>query len=139
MVNGKEVEGEVEHLHMDLYGSKYPAAWDDVVADYPNAFLNGVDIKYGPFRGHHYPIKAYLLRTGNSVITGTTPPHWIKGLTEKDSSGNYKVELIVFIDSLIPGERPLCRRHPSRGQLHGENEPYRISIPPTRSSTTGTK
>ncbi|MCX5909797.1 MAG: molybdopterin-dependent oxidoreductase, partial [Deltaproteobacteria bacterium] len=80
MVNGKEVEGEVEHLHMDLYGSKYPAAWDDVVADYPNAFLQGVDIKYGPFRGHHYPIKAYILRTGNSVITGTTPPHWIKGL-----------------------------------------------------------
>ena len=100
MVSGKEVEGTVENLHMDLFGSKYPAAWDDVVADYPNAFLEGVDIKYGPFRGLKYPIKAYILRTGNSVITGTTPPHWIKGLTEKDSSGNYKVELNVFIDSL---------------------------------------
>jgi len=100
MVKGKEVWGTVENLHIDLFGSKYPAAWDDVVADYPNAFLEGVDIKYGPFRGHHYPVKAYILRTGNSVITGTTPTHWIKGLTEKDSSGNYKVELTVFIDSL---------------------------------------
>ncbi|MBP1719604.1 MAG: putative anaerobic dehydrogenase, partial [Deltaproteobacteria bacterium] len=100
VVNGKEVEGTVENLHMDYFGSKYPAAWDDVVADYPNTFLEGVDIKYGPFRGHHYPIKAYILRTGNSVITGTTPQHWIKGLREKDSSGNYKLELMVFIDSL---------------------------------------
>jgi len=100
MISGKEIEGTEENLHMDLFGSKYPAAWDDVVADYPNAFLEGVDIKYGPFRGYHYPIKAYILRTGNSVITGTTPPHWIRGLTEKDSSGNYKVELNVFVDSL---------------------------------------
>ena len=46
MINGKEVEGEVEHLHMDLFGSKYPAAWDDAVADYPNAFMEGVDVRY---------------------------------------------------------------------------------------------
>ncbi len=100
LVNGKDVEGQVETLHMDLFGSKYPAAWDDAVANYPNAFLQGVDIKYGPFRGYQYPIKAYILRTGNSVITGTTPEHWIKGLTAKDASGKYKVELVVFIDSL---------------------------------------
>ena len=100
MVNGKEIEGTVENLHMDYFGSKYPAAWDDVVADYPNAFLEGVNIKYGPFRGHHYPIKAFFLRTGNCLITGTTPQHWIKSLREKDSSGNYKMELMVFIDSL---------------------------------------
>ena len=48
MIDGKEVEGEVEHLHMDLFGSKYPAAWDDAVADYPNAFMEGVDVRYGP-------------------------------------------------------------------------------------------
>ncbi len=100
LIEGKPVEGQVEHLHMDLYGSKYPAAWDDAVANYPNAFLQGVDIKYGSFRGYHYPIKAYILRTGNSVITGTTPNHWIKGLTAKDSFGKYKVELSVFIDTL---------------------------------------
>ncbi len=41
VIGGKEVEGTVENLHMDLFGSKYPAAWDDVVADYPNAFLEG--------------------------------------------------------------------------------------------------
>jgi anaerobic selenocysteine-containing dehydrogenase len=99
-IDGKEVEGEVEHLHIDLYGSKYPAAWDDAVADYPNAFKNGVDIRYGAFRGHHYPIKAYLLRTGNTVLTGTTPEHWIDAITAKDASGNYKLELMVFIDTL---------------------------------------
>ena len=100
VIDGKEVEGEVEHLHIDLYGSKYPAGWDDVVADYPNAFKNGVDIRYGAFRGHHYPIKAYMLRTGNTVLTGTTPEHWIDGITAKDASGNYKLELMVFIDTL---------------------------------------
>ncbi len=100
MIGGKEVEGEVEHLHMDLFGSKYPAGWDDVVADYPNAFKNGVEIKYGPFRGHKYPIKAFVLRTGNAVLTGSRPDRWISSLTAKDAKGNYKVELTVFIDSL---------------------------------------
>ncbi|HSR12967.1 MAG TPA: molybdopterin-dependent oxidoreductase [Thermodesulfobacteriota bacterium] len=100
LVNGKETVGEVEHLHMDYYGSKFPSAWDDVVADYPNAILKGVNIKYGPFRGYRYPIKAYILRTGNSVITGTTPYHWIEALKAKDASGKYKLDLMVFIDSL---------------------------------------
>lgn len=100
VINGKEVEGEVEHLHMDLYGSKYPAGWDDVVADYPNAFKDGVEIKYGPFRGHKYPIKAFFLRTGNAVLTGSRPDRWIQSLTAKDEKGDYKVELMVFIDSL---------------------------------------
>jgi len=100
VINGKEVEGEVEHLHMDLYGSKYPAGWDEVVADYPNAFKDGVEIKYGPFRGHKYPIKAFILRTGNAVLTGSRPDRWIDSLTAKDAKGNYKVELTVFIDTL---------------------------------------
>lgn len=99
-IDGKEVEGEVEHLHMDLFGSKYPAGWDDVVADYPNAFKNGVEIKYGSFRGHKYPIKAYILRTGNTVLTGSQPDRWKETLTAKDTAGNYKVELMVYIDSL---------------------------------------
>ncbi len=99
-VNGKVVEGKQKELHMDAYGSKYPAAWDDAVADFPNAFEEGVEIRYGPFRGHHYPIKAYILRTGNSVITGSAPWRWKETITAKDSSGNYKLELMVFIDAL---------------------------------------
>lgn len=100
MVNGKAVEGELEQLHMDGYGSRYPASWDDSVASYPEAFMNGVDIRYGPFRGYHYPIKAYVLRTGNTVVTGSAPYRWQQALTEKDATGEYKVELTVYIDTL---------------------------------------
>jgi thiosulfate reductase/polysulfide reductase chain A len=100
MIDGKEAEGEVEHLHKDSFGSKYPAAWDDVVADYPDAIDHGIDIKYGPFRGHKYPMKGFILRTGNCVITGSSPWRWKEALTAKDASGNYKLELMVFIDSL---------------------------------------
>jgi anaerobic selenocysteine-containing dehydrogenase len=100
MVDGKEVEGEVEHLHMDLFGSKFPAAWDDVVADYPNAIANGVKIDYGPLRGHRYPMKGYVLRTGNSVYTASAPYKWQEALTARDAAGNYKLELFVFIDTL---------------------------------------
>jgi len=100
IVNGKEIEGEVEHLHMDGFGSKHPAAWDDSVANYPNAFMDGVDLKYGPFRGHRYPIKAFLIRTGNPVLTGGAPYKWKKAITAKDSAGNYKLELMIFVDSL---------------------------------------
>ncbi len=100
IINGKEVEGEVEHLHKDSFGSKYPAAWDDVVADYPDVIMNGIELKYGPFRGHNYPMKAYILRTGNSLLTGSAPWKWEKAITAKDASGNYKLELFVFIDSL---------------------------------------
>jgi anaerobic selenocysteine-containing dehydrogenase len=99
-INGKEVEGEQEHLHMDGYGSKHPSAWDDSVANYPNAFVDGVEIRYGPFRGHRYPIKAFIIRTGNPVITGGAPYKWKEAITAKDSKGNYKLELMVFIDSL---------------------------------------
>ncbi|GAB4406566.1 MAG: molybdopterin-dependent oxidoreductase [Thermodesulfovibrionales bacterium] len=100
IIDGKEVEGEVEHLHKDLFGSKYPAAWDDVVADYPDAIDHGIEIKYGPFRGHKYPMKGFILRTGNCVITGGAPWRWKEALTAKDSKGNYKLELFVFIDTL---------------------------------------
>ena len=100
MIDGKEVEGTVENLHKDLFGSKYPAAWDDVVADYPDVIDKGIDIKYGPFRGHKYPMKGFVLRTGNAVITGSAPWRWQEALTAKDKSGNYKLEFMVFIDSL---------------------------------------
>jgi len=97
VVNGREVTGKVEELHMDLFG-KWTAAWDDVVGDYPSRFLEGVELKYGPFRGHTYPIKAYFIRTGNPVITGSNTDKWIEALTAKDGD-EYRVELVVYIDT----------------------------------------
>jgi len=99
-IDGRTIEGKQAELHMDAYGSKYPAAWDDAVADFPNAFEEGVELRYGPFRGYHYPIKAYILRTGNSIVTGSAPWKWKDAITAKDSSGNYKLDLNVFIDTL---------------------------------------
>lgn len=99
IVGGVEVEGEIEKLHMDAYGD-WPVAWDDVVGDYPRRFLEGVTLKYGPFKGYKYPIKAYILRTGNTVVTGSAPYRWKEALTAKEPSGEYKVELNVFIDTL---------------------------------------
>lgn len=101
MVNGKEVEGKQSELNKDHYGSKYPAAWDDVVGDYPEFFEGKeVQIRYGAFRGYKYPIKAYILRTGNSVVSGSATWRWKEALTAKDSKGNYKLALNVFIDTL---------------------------------------
>lgn len=101
IIDGKEVEGKQSELHKDHYGSKYPAAWDDVVGDYPEFFEGKeVQIRYGPFRGYKYPIKAYILRTGNSVISGSATWKWREALTAKDDKGNYKLELFVFIDTL---------------------------------------
>ena len=100
VIDGKEVEGEIDYLHKDHFGSKYPAAWDDVIADYPDAIEHGIDIKYGPFRGYKYPMKAYILRMGNVVVTAGAPWKWQEAMTRKDASGNYKLELFVVVDSL---------------------------------------
>ncbi len=97
IINGIEVTGEQEKLHMDLYG-KWPAGWDDVVGDYPDRFLNGVKLNYGPFKGHEYPIKAFLIRTGNPVITGSNTSTWTEALTAKEGN-DYKVDLVVYIDT----------------------------------------
>jgi anaerobic selenocysteine-containing dehydrogenase len=97
VVNGKTVTGKQEELHMDLFG-KWCAAWDDAVGDYPSRFLEGVELKYGPFRGHKYPIKAFIIRTGNPVITGSNTDAWIEALTAKDGD-DYRVELVVYIDT----------------------------------------
>jgi len=99
VINGVEVEGEVEHLHMDLFGD-WPSAWDDVVGDYPRRFLEGVTLNYGPFKGHKYPIKAFIIRTGNPVITGSATWKWTEALTAKDQKGEYKVPLVVNIDTI---------------------------------------
>jgi len=97
IINGVEVTDEQEKLHMDLYG-KWPTGWDDVVGDYPDRFLNGVKLNYGPFKGHEYPIKAFLIRTGNPVITGSNTNTWTEALTAKEGD-DYKVDLVVYIDT----------------------------------------
>lgn len=96
-VNGQEVTAKQEELHMDFFGD-WPAAWDEVVGDYPRRFLDGVTLNYGPFRGHKYPIKAFIIRTGNPVITGSNTDKWIESLTVKDGD-EYRVGLVVYIDT----------------------------------------
>jgi anaerobic selenocysteine-containing dehydrogenase len=98
MVNGQEVKATQEELHLDSFGD-WPAAWDGVVGDYPRRFMEGVTLKQGPFRGYQYPIKAYFLRTGNTVITGSNTAKWVEALTAKEKDGSYKVELLVYIDT----------------------------------------
>lgn len=94
------VTNKQKYLHMDAYGD-WPAAWDDVVGDYPDYFdgTKQVKINYGPFKGYEYPIKGYILRTGNSLITGSATWRWKEALTAKDASGKYKLELFVYIDT----------------------------------------
>lgn len=99
VIDGQEVEAEIEYLHMDSYGD-WPAAWDDVVGDYPRRFREGVTLNYGPFKGYQYPIKGFIIRTGNPVMTGGNTKDWIDALTAKEASGNYKVELVVNIDTV---------------------------------------
>ena len=89
------------------------------VADYPNAFMEGVDVRYGS-----------LQRTSLSY-QGIYPENWQfhtyrfravemeRCHLAKDVSGKYKLELYVFIDSLnlesalyadvILPEAKLCR------------------------------
>jgi anaerobic selenocysteine-containing dehydrogenase len=97
-VDGAPVTGTQEELHMDRF-SDWVAAWDDTVGDYPRRMLEGVTLKQGPFNGHVYPIKGYILRTGNSVITGSATWKWQEALTAKDEQGNYKVDLVAYIDT----------------------------------------
>ena len=99
VVNGNQVTDAQDKLHMDHFG-EWPAAWDDCIADHPRRFEEGVDIKFGPFRGYKYPIKAYICRTGNTVYTASAPYRWQQALTTKDANGNNKVDLMVVIDTL---------------------------------------
>lgn len=96
-IDGQQVSGTQGDLHMDHNGD-WPSAWDDVVGDYPRRFREGVKLRYGPFRGHEYPIRAFIQRAGNAVYTATNPRDWIDALTAKDGD-DYKVDLVVYIDT----------------------------------------
>lgn len=101
MVNGKVVKGKQGDLHMDEM-SDWPSGWYDVVGDHPRRILEGIEIKYGPFKGYRYPIKARIEIGGNTVISGTSTWRWQEALTATDpKTGEYLLELNVHIDSIF--------------------------------------
>jgi len=100
IINGVEVEAEQDKLHYCHYGD-WPAAWDDVVGDLPRMILEGITLNYGPFRGHKYPIAAYILRTGNTLITAGPVYKFVEAFTAKKPDGTYKLELFIFIDTIF--------------------------------------
>ncbi|UCH81086.1 MAG: molybdopterin-dependent oxidoreductase [Nitrospiraceae bacterium] len=100
IIKGRENNGKLSALHKDLLGD-YPAAWKGVLADMPDKIRNGITLKHGPFKGHHYPVKAFIARAGNPVITAGNTNDWIDSVTAKQKNGDYHLELMVFIDTHI--------------------------------------
>lgn len=99
-INGREVSGRLSALNKDLYGD-HPAAFKGVITDIPDKIRNGVTIKHGTFKGLVYPVKAYISRAGNPIITAGSASDWIDAVTLKDGDGRYSLELMVFIDTHI--------------------------------------
>ncbi len=99
-IEGNEVSGALSRLHKDLYGD-YPSAKRGVLTDLPGKVRNGVRLKHGPFKGHNYPVKAFITRAGNPVITAGSTPDWIDALTCRDEDGEYRIELTVYIDTHV--------------------------------------
>ncbi|MCC6043981.1 MAG: molybdopterin-dependent oxidoreductase [Desulfurococcaceae archaeon] len=100
VINGRKVRAKQVYLHYAWYGD-WPAAWDDVVGDLPRMIREGITLRYGPFRGHKYPLAAYILRTGNTLVTAGPIPEFVKAFTEKKPDGTYKLELFVVIDTIF--------------------------------------
>ncbi|GBD96210.1 MAG TPA: dehydrogenase [Nitrospirae bacterium] len=99
-INGSPVSGKLSELHKDLYGD-YPAAWKGVLADLPVKIRKGINLKYGSFQDYSYPIKAFITRAGNPVMTAGNTAEWKDALTSRDETGEYLLELMVFIDTHI--------------------------------------
>lgn len=99
-INAKDVKGKLSELNKDLYGD-YPAAWKGVLTDLPQKIREGVRLKHGLFKGYEYPVKAFVNRAGNPVISAGSTPDWIDALTSKSADGEYRLELMVFIDTHI--------------------------------------
>jgi anaerobic selenocysteine-containing dehydrogenase/Fe-S-cluster-containing hydrogenase component 2 len=104
-VKDVEIKGKLSELHKDLFGD-FPAAWKGVLSNIPNKIRKGITLKHGPFRNHQYPVKAFIARAGNPVITAGNTDDWIDAVTAKDENSNYILELMVFIDTHInvPGK-----------------------------------
>ncbi len=99
-IQGEEATGSLSELNKDLFGD-FPAAWKGVITDLPAKIREGVTLKHGPFKGHKYPVKAFVSRAGNPVITSGSTPDWIDSITAKNESGDYLLDLMVFIDTHI--------------------------------------
>ncbi|MCG8335530.1 MAG: molybdopterin-dependent oxidoreductase [Proteobacteria bacterium] len=92
------VSGTIGQLKKDTFG-EYPASWKGVLADLPQDIRNQVGLKYGAFKGFRYPIKAFINRTGNPVMTAGHTGQWIDAFTKTEADGRYALELIVHIDT----------------------------------------
>jgi anaerobic selenocysteine-containing dehydrogenase len=99
-INGNDVYGRLSELNKDFYGD-HPAAFKGVITDIPEKIRNGVKIKHGTFKGVEYPVKAYISRAGNPIVTAGSTPDWIDAVTLKDGDSRYSLELMVFIDTHI--------------------------------------
>lgn len=99
-IDGKNVSGPLSALHKDFFG-EYPSAFKGVLADIPQKIRDGVILQHGPFRGFGYPLKAYISRAGNPVITAGNSADWKDALTLKEESGRYRLEFMLFIDTHI--------------------------------------
>ncbi|MBI5056719.1 MAG: molybdopterin-dependent oxidoreductase [Nitrospirae bacterium] len=113
-IGDSDVSAKLSELHKDLFGD-YPAAWKGVLTDLPQKIRDGVKLKHGPFKDHSYPVKAFITRAGNPVITAGSTPDWTDALTRKKENNilpfnkwglgeildEYQLELMVFIDTHI--------------------------------------
>ncbi len=99
-IDGVDVKGSLSRLQKDRYGG-YPAVTRGMLIDLPGKMQEGVTLTHGPFKGYTYPVKAFITRGGNPVITAGSTPEWIDALTARDEHGEYKVELNVYIDTHI--------------------------------------
>lgn len=99
-INGADAAGNLSDLHKDFFGD-YPAAWKGVLTDLPQKIREGIHLSHGPFKGLRYPVKAFIARAGNPVISAGNTQDWINAVTAEDSEGNYKLEILAFIDTHV--------------------------------------
>jgi anaerobic selenocysteine-containing dehydrogenase/Fe-S-cluster-containing hydrogenase component 2 len=99
-VNGIEKKASLTYLQKDRYGD-FPSAMKSVLIDLPAKIRNGIKLSYGPFKGHAYPVKAFITRAGNPIITSGNTNDWIKALLAKNNNDEYNVALNVYIDTHI--------------------------------------
>ncbi|MBI4683209.1 MAG: molybdopterin-dependent oxidoreductase [Nitrospirae bacterium] len=98
-ISGRQVTGKLSELNKDTFGD-YPASWKGVLTDLPVKIKKGVRLKSGPFKDYAYPVKAFVTRAGNPVMTAGNTPEWRDALTAKDDN-DYLLDLMVFIDTHI--------------------------------------
>jgi len=99
-INGGPVSGSLSELQKDRFGD-FPAAWKGVLADIPRKIREGVLLKHGSFQNYRYPLRAFITRAGNPVMTAGATGDWIESLTGRNAEGDYNLELMVFIDTHI--------------------------------------